>query len=56
MLVGELKIGTVEHAMSRSLSPALVADYQLMLPSRQLLHDKWQELLALAEGKGVDEA
>ena len=32
----------VEYAMSRSLSPALVADYQSALPSRQLLHDKWQ--------------
>lgn len=39
----------VEYAMSRSLSPALVADYQLALPSRQLLHDKWQELLMLAD-------
>ena len=48
------KDDVVEYAMSRSLSPALVADYQLMLPSRQLLHDKWQELLALAEG-GVGE-
>lgn len=39
----------VEYALSRSLNPAMIADYQLKLPSKQLLHDKWQELLELSE-------
>lgn len=40
----------VEYALSRTLNPALVADYQLKLPNKRLLHDKWQEILNRAEG------
>lgn len=35
----------VEYALNRSLNPAMVADYQLALPDKKLLHDKWQEIL-----------
>lgn len=34
----------VEYALSRSLSPALVADYQLHLPNKTLLMKKFREL------------
>lgn len=39
----------VEYALSRSLSPALVADYQLHLPNRTLLTEKLRELKDLAD-------
>jgi len=39
----------VEYALSRSLSPALVADYQLHLPKKTLLLDKLRELKELAD-------
>ncbi len=35
----------VEYALSRTLSPTLVADYQTKLPNKQLLQAKWQEIL-----------
>lgn len=35
----------VEYALSRNLSPALVAQYQLQLPDKQLLQSKLHELL-----------
>ena len=35
----------VEYALSRTLSPTLVADYETKLPSKQLLQAKWQEIL-----------
>ena len=35
----------VEYALSRSLSPTLVADYQTKLPDKKLLQAKWQEVL-----------
>lgn len=35
----------VEYAMSRSLSPTLVADYQTKLPKKALLQAKWEEIL-----------
>ena len=38
----------VEYALSRSLSPALVADYQLHLPNKNLLVQKLRELKDLA--------
>ena len=38
----------VEYALSRSLSPALVADYQLHLPNKNLLIEKLRELKELA--------
>ncbi len=39
----------VEYALSRSLSPALVADYQLHLPNKTLLTEKLRELRELAD-------
>jgi hypothetical protein len=35
----------VEYALSRSLSPTLIADYQTKLPNKKLLQAKWQEIL-----------
>ncbi len=37
----------VEYALSRSLSPALVAEYQTQLPEKELLAAKLQEFYAL---------
>lgn len=37
----------VEYAMSRSMSPMLVSEYQLQLPDKKLLERKLQELIAL---------
>ena len=34
----------VEYALSRSLSPTLVADYSLVLPDKKLLREKLKEL------------
>jgi len=39
----------VEYALSRSMSPTLVADYQLHLPDKALLENKLRELKELAE-------
>ena len=44
----------VEYALSRNLSPALVAQYQLQLPDKQLIAAKLHELLARHE-EVVDE-
>jgi predicted nuclease of restriction endonuclease-like (RecB) superfamily len=35
----------VEYALSRSLSPTLVADYQTKLPNKAVLQAKWNEIL-----------
>lgn len=35
----------VEYALSRTVSPTLVADYQTKLPSKELLQRKWKEIL-----------
>jgi len=39
----------VEYALSRSLSPALIADYKLRLPDKRILENKLRELTELAE-------
>lgn len=39
----------VEYALSRSLSPTLVAEYQTQLPDKKLLQAKLHELYALTE-------
>jgi predicted nuclease of restriction endonuclease-like (RecB) superfamily len=39
----------VEYALSRTLSPALVAEYETKLPDRALLQAKLHELLQIAE-------
>ena len=35
----------VEYALSRTLSPTLVADYQTKLPNKALIQAKWEEIL-----------
>jgi len=42
----------VEYALSRNLSPALVAQYQLQLPDKKLIAAKLHELLVQHEGMG----
>jgi len=37
----------VEYALSRTLNPAMIADYQLALPNKKLLQDKWLEILEM---------
>jgi len=44
----------VEYALSRNLSPALVADYQLHLPKRDLLTQRLRELKEIADVKEED--
>ena len=39
----------VEYAMSRTLSPMMVAQYQLQLPDKNVLRKKLQELSSLSE-------
>jgi len=46
----------VEYALSRSMSPALIAEYQTHLPQKALLANKLRELRELAEsGSLTDE-
>ena len=44
----------VEYALSRAMSPALVAEYQTRLPDKKLLQAKLHEFYALAEAQGRD--
>ena len=46
----------VEYALSRSLSPAMVAEYQTQLPAKELLAAKLHELYQLLapENEGID--
>jgi predicted nuclease of restriction endonuclease-like (RecB) superfamily len=49
----------VEYALSRSLSPAMIAEYQTQLPDKKLLQAKLHEFYLLnvgAEGDSSDEA
>lgn len=43
----------VEYALSRSLSPALIAEYQTQLPDKKLLQAKLHEFYALNMGDGM---
>lgn len=43
----------VEYALSRSLSPALIAEYQTQLPDKKLLQAKLHEFYALNVGEEV---
>ena len=45
----------VEYALRRSLSPAMIADYQLHLPKKDLLQNKLRELTALVEEENESE-
>ena len=42
----------MEYALSRSMSPTLVADYRLCLPDKTLLQNKLRELTELALESG----
>jgi predicted nuclease of restriction endonuclease-like (RecB) superfamily len=44
----------VEYALSRSMSPALVAEYQTRLPDKNLLQAKLHEFYALAESAEIE--
>jgi predicted nuclease of restriction endonuclease-like (RecB) superfamily len=46
----------VEYALSRSMSPALVAEYQTRLPDRKLLQAKLHEFYALAQPQAKADA
>ena len=39
----------VEYAMSRSMSPMLVAEYKLQLPDKKVLREKLQQLVNIPE-------
>lgn len=39
----------IEYAMSRSMSPMLVAQYQLQIPDKSILQKKLQELVNIPE-------
>jgi hypothetical protein len=41
----------VEYALSRSMSPALVSEYQTRLPEKKLLQAKLHEFYALAQSQ-----
>jgi len=41
--------------MSQSISPALVANYQLHLPNKKLLEEKLRELTEIAKVQNEDE-
>jgi hypothetical protein len=45
----------IEYALSRSMSPALIADYQLHLPDKALLENKLRELAEFAESTEYDD-
>ena len=49
ILCAKKDAAVVEYAMSRSLSPALVAEYKLHLPEKRILENKLRELTELAE-------
>jgi predicted nuclease of restriction endonuclease-like (RecB) superfamily len=44
----------VEYALSRTLSPALVAEYQLRLPAKELIQSKMEEFSAMLQENGEE--
>ena len=45
----------VEYALRRSMSPALIANYQLHLPDKKILENKLRELVEIADFQELDE-
>ncbi len=45
----------VKYALNRNLSPALIADYQLCLPNKEILESKLREIAESAESKENEE-
>ncbi len=41
----------VKYALSRNLSPTLIADYQLCLPNKEVLENKLREIAESADFK-----
>lgn len=50
ILCTERDTAVVEYSLSRSMSPAMIAEYKLHLPDKQILENKLRELLELADG------
>ena len=42
----------VEFSLNRTLSPALIAEYQIQLPDKKLLQEKLHEMLLEDNGYG----
>jgi predicted nuclease of restriction endonuclease-like (RecB) superfamily len=56
ILCSEKDDEVVEYALSRSMSPALIAEYQIHLPQKALLENKLRELREMVEvGKSIDD-
>jgi len=55
ILCAEKDDDVVEYALSRSMSPTLIAEYQTHLPQKTLLTNKLRELRELAEAGGLQE-
>ena len=53
ILCAEKDDDVVEYALSRSMSPALIAEYQTYLPQKEILESKLRELRDLAEEEGL---
>jgi len=53
ILCAEKDDDVVEYALSRSMSPTLIAEYQTRLPQKALLENKLRELWELAEAEGL---
>ena len=47
-----IKMTFYKYALSRSMSPALIAEYQTHLPRKAVLETKLRELRELAEAEG----
>ena len=45
----------VEYALSRSLSPPLIADYKLHLPNKEILENKLREIAESADSTKIEE-
>ena len=43
----------VKYALSRSMSPTMVADYTLQLPDKKLLEEKLREITIFADNNGI---
>ena len=55
ILCTEKDMAVVEYSLNRSLSPALIADYKLCLPDKQILENKLRELTEIAENSVAGE-
>jgi predicted nuclease of restriction endonuclease-like (RecB) superfamily len=56
LLCKDKDIEVVEYALSRNLSPAMVAEYQTLLPNKRLLQQKLHEIFENTTDDSLDEA